>query len=310
MLDYKVLVTKIKKINLVWVIFFLLVLNVFLLLFSFFISYKIDSAALINFFRDEIHVAFPFLARLNKDLDTTAGAFVVFEKDARVVISESNSNLRFSPASTTKIMTAIVALENYSEDAVFTVSDIEKVEGSKMKLVNGETIGMIDLLYGLLLVSGNDAAEVLAGNFSGGKPAFVDQMNKKASQLKLTNTYFVDPSGYDDANYTTAFDLARLAAYALDNKTFSNIVATYEKTVFDATGQISHELKNLNELLLQKGFSGVKTGFTEEAKGVLVSSFVHKGKTFISVVLKSGDRFLDTKEVVSKIVKKVQLVLY
>ena len=135
-------------------------------------------------------------------------------------------------------------------------------------------------------------------------------MNEKARELNMQNTYFVDPAGYDDSNYTTAFDLARLAAHAISDPRFAKIVSTKEIEVYDTSGSIVHQLSNLNELLELEGVTGIKTGFTEEAGGVLVTSIKNQGKTFIIVVLGSQDRFADTKNIIKNAIDNLRLVLY
>jgi len=161
-----------------------------------------------------------------------------------------------------------------------------------------------------LLPSGNDAAFVLANNYPGGMIGFINAMNKKTAELKLLNTYFIDPAGYDDRNVSTVFDLARLASYGLENAQFRELVKTKNKVVFDESYKVEHQLENLNQLLYLKGVTGVKTGFTEEAGGVLVTSFERNGKTFITVVLKSEDRFWDSRELISKIIENVSFINY
>ncbi len=155
----------------------------------------------------------------------------------------------------------------------------------------------------MLLPSGGDAADVLSQNYPGGRDAFVLKMNEKAKQLGLKNTLFVDPSGYGDDNYTNAYDLARLGAYALSSPTLANIVKNQRLTVYSADHMISHRLENLNELLQLPGVTGIKTGFTNEAEGVLVTSFLSGKKEYIIVVLRSKDRFQDTKALIEGITK-------
>ncbi len=244
------------------------------------------------------------------NIDISAKSAIVLDKDSRTVVFSINKDFRFAPASSTKIMTAIIALENYKLDQILLARNINQVDGSKMGLFEGEKMSVINLLYGLLLPSGNDAAYVLAENFPGGASSFVEKMNEKAKELKLENTHFIDPSGYDDGNFTTTFDLARLASYALDNQIFSNVVRTKSKIVYNSSYSASHNLENLNKLLSEKGVTGVKTGYTEEAGGVLVVSFIYQRKTFIIVVLKSEDRFADTQEIISKIVSNIQFLKY
>lgn len=237
-------------------------------------------------------------------------SFIILEKESRVIVSSSNENLTFSPASTAKIMTALVALENYSLDTILETNFASLVEGSRMGLFQGERISVSNLLYGLLLPSGNDAAYVLAQNYPGGIYGFINRMNEKAAELLLSKTHFSDPSGYDDKNVTSAFDLARLASYALSNPEFSKIVRTKEKLVYNENFIYSHKLINLNKLLYKDGVNGIKTGFTEDAGGVLVTSFEFQGKTYVVVVMKSEDRFLDTDALIENIVKKVKLISF
>lgn len=251
----------------------------------------------------------PFLAS-DASVPISADSAIVFDKDSGTVVYGKNDQLRFSPASSAKIMAALIALNLYPFDMVLFAKDINLVDGSKMDLKEGEQITVQNLLYGLLLPSGNDAAFTLAQNINGGVKSFVEKMNNKAEFLKLSNTYFVDPDGYDDSNYTTAFDLARLSSYAMNDARFAKIVSTKEKTVHDITGTIVHKLVNLNELLDDKNVKGIKTGFTNEAGGVLVTSYFYNGKNFIIAVLKSEDRFYDTRLLISQVVKKLDLLSF
>ncbi len=251
----------------------------------------------------------PFVAK-NIDVKTSARALVVYDPETRTVVYGKNQNFRFAPASTTKIMTALIALENYNLNKVMTANGVWTVQGSKMNLVEGERITVHSLLYGLMLPSGNDAAYVLAHNYPGGYTDFMQKMNEKAKKLYLQNTFFVDPAGLEDANYTTASDLARLAAYAMQNDVFRTVVGTKTKTVLDASGMIPHELVNLNKLLDLPGVIGVKTGFTEEAGQVLATAYQYQGKTYIIVVLQSTDRFSDTATIIKEVVDKIKLISY
>lgn len=247
----------------------------------------------------------------DKQLSISAQSAIVFEKESRVVVYEKESNYRFTPASTTKIMTTLLALENYDLDSYVRVpDDIRTVEGSSMGLVGGESVQMRTLLYGMMLPSGNDAAYFVASLDPKGRDGFVAKMNEKARELKMFNTRFVDSSGYDDSNYTTAFDLARLASYALDNPTFATIVQTRSIVLTDQSGLVTYHLSNLNELLADSGVIGIKTGFTNEAGQVLVTSFVDRGRTYIIVVLKSTNRFADTRVIMDSIKSAVQLIQY
>ena len=246
-----------------------------------------------------------------KDLtppNLSAQAAYVFEKNSRVKIYEKNAATRFTPASTVKIMTAMVALEAYNPEDILTARNISSVEGSKMDLVEGEKIRMRDLLYGMMLPSGNDAAYTLATNYpEGGYSRFVKRMNEKAKELGLYNTRYLDPSGYEDGNYTTPQDMARLAGFALKDPLFQKVVHTKTITVEDESGNIKHELENLNKLLDYSDVYGIKTGFTNEAGEVLVTS-VHEGAgEYIIVVMKSEDRFGDTQKIMAQIIRNIEL---
>lgn len=256
---------------------------------------------------------FAFLSKdVQQKIDVSSKAFIIYDERARAIIASKNAKLRFSPASSAKIMAATIVLENYPLNQVLTATNMESLgpNNSKMGLVDGEQMTVRNLLYGMMLPSGNDAAYTLAQNFPGGTDAFVSAMNKKANQLNATNTHFVDPDGYDDNNYTTAFDLARIAQYAMKNPEFAKIVGTKQTFVTDTTGKFVHDLKNLNELLGIDGVTGVKTGFTDEAGGVLVTSVKASDRDYIIVVMNSLDRFADTKNVIEEALQKVKPVNY
>ncbi|MGE5041897.1 MAG: D-alanyl-D-alanine carboxypeptidase family protein [Candidatus Levyibacteriota bacterium] len=241
------------------------------------------------------------------DLLTSSKALAIYDVTSNIFLLSKNENLRFSPASTAKVMSLLVALEHYPSDTVFT-ADYPAVtrEGSRMGLFLGEKIGFLDLLYGVMLPSGNDAIYLIAENYPGGVNGFVSKMNEKALELGLDNTHFVDPAGYEDENYTTAYDLARLCAYALTNPTFAEVVKTREKTIYNVERTIPHQLKNLNELLSIPGVTGIKTGFTNEAEGVLTTSFTYNKHSYVIVVLRSQDRFQDTLELIKGITQDLK----
>ena len=239
-------------------------------------------------------------------INASAEAYVVFDTTTRTVIAGKNQNLRFSPASTAKVMTALIALEHYNiEDFLTVPPTVYSVVGSKMHLVPGEQISVRNLLYGLMLPSGNDAAHTLAYYYPNGISGFVKKMNEKAKVLRLTNTYFVDPAGYDDGNYTTGGELARLGGKAMENDEFKKIVRTKYIEVSNRENTHTFYLSNLNELLIYDNVLGIKTGFTNEAGGVLLTAIWENNTLFIVTVLKSEDRFLDTKDLMDFIMEKV-----
>ncbi len=231
----------------------------------------------------------------------SATGAIIMDADSKVVLYSKNPDLRFSPASTTKLMTALTALDYFKPKDTLTVK-IASREGSIIGLFSGETLSLENLIYAMLLPSANDAAFAIAQSYPMGYEMFIEQMNKKAKDLELSNTHYGDPAGImDSQNYTTPFDLARLASFAVSNPLIKEVVATKQKVITDTTGTFVYRIENLNELLGINGVNGVKTGYTEEAGQVLVTSKVEKGKTIIIVIMGSEDRFLDTQKLLDLI---------
>jgi len=239
----------------------------------------------------------------------SAQSALVMDDESKVVLYAKNPKLRFSMASTTKLMTALVALEQFSlQDPLFVYSDYQ--EGSIVGLRGGEQYSLEALLYALLLPSANDAAYAIADNYPGGRTSFVKRMNEKAKELSLSNTQYDDPAGLeDDANYTTVIDLAYLSSIVLKNETIAQITSTKTKIITDITGRHIIPLKNLNELLGAYGVFGIKTGYTEGAGGVLVTAKKENGRTLIIVVMRSADRFADTRQLLSFVSGNVSYIL-
>ena len=239
------------------------------------------------------------------DPDITAKAAIVMDNDSKVLLYSKNPNLLFSMASTTKIMTALVALDYYQIGDVLTIR-AENVEGVNVGFKIGEQLLFEDILYAMLLPSGNDAALTLAQNYPGGEEVFITKMNEKAHSLNLINTNFADSIGLEDSrDYTTPLDLARLASVALENETFAKIVATKTWEITDITGKNTYLLNNLNKLLGIRGVNGVKTGYTDEAGQVLVTSKKEGDNTIVIVVMDSQDRFSDTAKLLNLISENV-----
>lgn len=238
---------------------------------------------------------------------TSARSALVIDLDSAVVLHAKNENAWVLPASTVKIMTALVSFDHYPLDKYLVASKVKDF-GQDMKLLEGEKISVQNLLYGLLVTSANDAASVLAQNYPGGEKAFVEQMNQKAQKLHLKHTYFANPTGLDsdesgnllgDYSYTTSLDLARLAGWALKNPVFAKMVATPEIIVSDISDRVKHQLFNINILLASSPeIKGIKTGWTEEADECLVSLVERHGRKIIVVVLGSQDRFGETTKLI------------
>lgn len=220
--------------------------------------------------------------------DIDAGAAAVMDMDTGRLLFGKNHHMRRPMASTTKIMTAILAIERCGLEEVVTVSKrATRIGGSGMNLKEGEKCTVRELLYGLLLPSGNDAAIALAEHIAGSVEDFAEIMNQKAWQIGARNTQFKNPHGLDaDGHYTTAYDMAVIACYALRNTLFSEIVSTKQVTIGN------RQLYNTNEMLgSYPGADGVKTGYTGKAGRCLVTSATRDGRRLVSVVLFCRSRY-------------------
>lgn len=228
----------------------------------------------------------------------SAECALLLDASSRATLSEKNADKRMAPASTTKIMTALVALEKCDVDKVVDVSpDAVGVEGSSVYLYAGERITMIDLLYAMMLESANDAAAAIAIEVGGSIEAFSAMMNEKAREMGLRDTHFVNPHGlYDEEHYTTARELALIAAEALENEVFRRIVSSKKHTLVAVRGN-TRMLYNHNKMLsLYKDAIGVKTGFTKKSGRTLVSAAERDGLTLIAVTLNAPDDWSDHKK--------------
>lgn len=229
----------------------------------------------------------------------SARAALIVDFASGQVLYQLRPHLRLAPASTTKIMTALLTLEGGSLDTVVTVSPEAAAEvGTSMNLVAGEQLTVHDLLYGLLLPSGNDAALALAEHDAGSVGSFVKRMNDRAKQLGLADTHFVTPDGLDAPGHLmSATDLAHLARFALRSQhLFDDIVDTPHEGIPAAPGHPAFDLTNLNQLLTTyPGADGVKTGTTPAAGQVLVGSATRRGHRLLMVVMASGDRYVDAR---------------
>lgn len=232
---------------------------------------------------------------------TSAKSIVIQDLTSKTILYSRNPDTRVLPASTTKIMTALVALDTWPDlSTVITVQNEDRAIGQTISLIKGEQLTIQSLLYGLLVHSGNDASLALADNHPDGYAGFVNAMNKKAKELHLDNTFYKNPSGVEQYGHvTTARDLAVLASVAINNPQIADIVATRQITIFDVTQTHSHYLESTNELLgILPGLRGLKTGWTENAGECLVSYVERDGNALIFVVMGSADRFGDTTALV------------
>jgi len=224
-------------------------------------------------------------------LTVSAEACVLMDAESGTIIYEKNPDNRMLIASTTKIMTALVALEHGSPDDVVEIKrEWTAVEGSSMGLAPGEFCTLRELLYGLLLASGNDAGVAVACHTAGSEEAFAQLMNEKAAELGMENSHFANPHGLDhEAHYSTARDMAILAAAAVDNAELALIASTSEVRLPQ-----NRYFSNHNKLLRQcEGCIGLKTGYTSRAGRTLVSVCERNGTRLICVTLRDGDDWAD-----------------
>lgn len=244
-------------------------------------------------------VPLPISSRVSTFPVLSAQAALAVDLDSGVTLYEKNPDSPLLPASTTKIITALVAMEYYPRDLILTVGN-PRVDGQKMGLIAGEKISVENLLYGLLVYSANDAAEVLADNFPGGRELFIAAMNLKAKELSLMHSKFSNPAGLDGVGHvSTARDLILVSEIAMKDPFFAKIVGTEERVVKSSDGRISHRLKNINELLGKvDGVFGVKTGWTENARENLVTYINRDSKRVMIALLGSQDRFGETEELI------------
>jgi len=222
----------------------------------------------------------------------SAKSYTLLEPATGTVLAERSAHVQMPVASLTKIMTAAVVLErNVLDEPVEILPEYTGIEGSSMYLRAGETLTVGELLYGLMLASGNDAAVALAYHVAGGIPEFADLMNEKAADLGMENSSFANPHGLDAAgHFSTAYDMAILAGWAMESEQFAQIVGTRN------TQAAGRSLVNHNKLLWRyEGALGVKTGFTKKAGRGLVSAAQREGTRFICVTISAPDDWDDHK---------------
>ena len=215
------------------------------------------------------------------------------------LLFEKNAHLHHSMASTTKIMTSVLALEQLTPQRVIKVSSsMIKVEGTSLGLADKDSITLETLVYGMLLESGNDAANVTACAVSGSAEKFADLMNAKAVEIGMTDTHFVTPSGLDDdEHYSTAYDMALLGCYAVKNPEFLKICSTKKTTVEFGNPPYERTLYNHNKLLSYYDTAlGIKTGFTKKSGRCLVSCAEKNGVMLVAVTLNAPGDWSDHKK--------------
>ncbi len=227
----------------------------------------------------------------------TARGVYIADVDSMVPLIMKRPDEKLRPASLTKIMTALAAMAAFSGEEIVTAGRADGAVGKTIHLKTGEQVRFSDMLYGLLLESGNDAAFALAENYPGGYDGIIEAMNQKAAQLGMVNTEYRNVSGVDQYRHeTTVRDMAILTKEAMTNDLLRQVVATKEKEIKSLDGTVIHQLTNTNELLGEvDGVVGVKTGTTDLAGESLVTLVTRDGRKVILVMLGSNDRFGETK---------------
>lgn len=230
----------------------------------------------------------------------SARAVLILDLTTDTVLYQKDASIPLPIASTTKIVTALVASEYFKPNSVLIVNQGADITGARVGLFKGENLSFRSLLYGMLLNSGNDAAFTIAENYPGGVLGFVSAMNKMAAELNLKNSHFTNPAGFDDQNhYSSAQDLAIISQEALKNYQLARIFSTQETQVTSLDKKYSHQLSNLNKLLSEvTGVLGIKTGFTTLAKENLVTLVERENHRVLIVVLGSDDRFKETTKLI------------
>ncbi len=258
-----------------------------------------------------LHTSTPLPANAVQ-LSCSAKACAVLETSTLRKLFAHNEDVKLPMASTTKIMTAITTIENCQDlDEKFEISPkAVGVSGTSLYLRKGDIFSTRELLYGLMLVSGNDASVAIAEHVAGSTSEFVTMMNDLARKIGVKNTHFANTHGLDEGgHYTTAYDLACITAYALENETFRNIVGTKNTQIVNGneSGEIKY-LRNKNKLLhTLDGCIGVKTGFTDDAGRCLVSAIEKDGVRIVCVVLNCGPMFPESAEILKLCAEKFKL---
>ncbi|MFZ5943650.1 MAG: D-alanyl-D-alanine carboxypeptidase family protein [Bacillota bacterium] len=255
---------------------------------------------LICFFLVCLFILAPFSAFAQ--VNVNAPSAILIDAQTGKLLYSKNPYEQRPPASTTKILTAIIAIEKGNLEKIVNISDRAAQTGeARLNLVSGEKITLKNLIYGALLKSGNDSTVAIAEGVAASVEEFVEMMNLKAKLIGCTNSHFSNTNGLpSEKHYSTAYDLAQIARYAMNNDIFSEIVGTTTYTVkWEESGRV-RTIKNTNKLLTSyPGANGVKTGTTNKAGQCLVASAVKGNQTLIAVVLKSQNRFAEAAKLLN-----------
>jgi len=240
-------------------------------------------------------------AILDFDINHLSSKSVYIEDvDTATQLFEKNGERVLLPASTTKIMTALVARQEYKLDDALIIPDITKIDGFSVGLFKGEKMRVDQLLKAMLIQSSNDAAYALALNHPGGLDGFVKLMNQKATDFNLKSTYFENPAGFDnDSQRSSAHDLAIISKEFMKDDFLRLVVGAKKDVITDESGIYKHYLYNTHELLgIDQSVVGIKTGTTEGAHQVLITKFNREGRNILIIVMGSDDRYEETSQLI------------
>jgi D-alanyl-D-alanine carboxypeptidase (penicillin-binding protein 5/6) len=238
----------------------------------------------------------------------SAESIVVIDLDSASILLEKNSHQKVAPASTTKLLTALVARDVYKLDEIISIKNAPSNIGHTIGFRVGEEFLVEDILKALLINSGNDAAEILAQNHPEGKAGFMSEMNDVAEKLHLSDSFFINPSGLDAAaHFSSAFDLSLLAREVMKDDFLRQVVGTRHSSITNRVGTNQYWFYNTNLLLgTEPGVVGLKTGTTDLAGEALITQVERDGKRVLIVVLGSKDRYSDTKKTINWIFSHYQ----
>lgn len=239
-----------------------------------------------------------------KENFVSAKGAMAIDLDSHITLYKKTPEKHLPIASLAKLMTALIILEEHNFNEIVTISqDVNSVIGSRMWLYSGEQISVENLLKGMLIQSGNDAAYELAKFNAGTLEEFSKKMNRKAFYLGLKNSHFLDPAGLDDENnYSTPEDLAIIATHILKNDFVRKIVAIQKTSIFSVNGKIEHQLVNTNRLLDSSfGAKGLKTGTTDAAGQCIITLVKVNGNDILIIILGSKDRYKDTRAIFNQL---------
>lgn len=249
------------------------------------------------------------------DLKLTAQSAILIEASTGRVIWEKDADVRHYPASMTKMMTGILALEKLPPKADVVISpNAAATEDCPLEIVAGECLSADNIITGMLMESDNGAAVAIAEAVDGSVSQFVQRMNERAQAIGMSNTHFVNPNGLTEANhYSTARDMAKLARFAMNNKKFREIVSTKNQVIhWEVPARQQKLAENTNKLLANyNGMNGIKTGWTEAAGGCLAASARRNGVELIAIVMQTpgpDDRFADASKLLDYGFKQVKMV--